>query len=197
MLTGLSSTFQPKPARPRHGENRMEPIAAFNATGIQGDIVRDGFRLYVEREGIYFIRVGNLDRLARPGQGGDHTGMPDRNLLLAFFVSPFFLFLRGSPSRTAGRDLLRTMEEQPLTERLKADPANFLLRTEDIVSSAIRSGGGSFWRRGHGTWGFQLQDGRLAVLAFHSAMDRFIAEKHLPSLLGGKLIVKAKARRPD
>lgn len=138
----------------------MDPSTAFNATGAEGDIARDGFRLYVEPEGVYFIRVGNLDRL-----------------------------------EAGGKSLVQELDAQPLTQRLRSDPANFVLKPDDVVNAAIRPGGGSFWRPGNGTWGFTTEKGRVAVLAFHTSLDRMLAEKHLPALFGDKLYVKG-ARRP-
>jgi hypothetical protein len=165
----------------------MEPLIAFNANGIEGDISRDGFRIYLQPDGVYFIRVGNLDKLKASAREADLVGVSDRNLLLGFFTGWFAIFLPGADSRPGGRELLRKMEEQPLEERLSADPSNFVLRIEDFTSSAIRAGGGSFWRRGYGTWGFRLTDGRLAVLSFHTALDRLVAQSHLAPLLGDRL----------
>jgi hypothetical protein len=168
----------------------MGPSIAFNAYGIQGTIARDGFRVYLESGGVYFIRVGNLDRLTAAGREGDYVGTSDRNFWLAFFIHPFFLFLPGRESRAGGAEVLRMMEEKPLRERLADDRANFVARPGDFLSSAIRPGGGSFWRKGYGTWGFRLRSGRLAVLEFHSDLDRLVAQRHLAALLGSTLEVQ-------
>ena len=143
----------------------MEPALAFNANGIEGDIPRDGFRIYVQPDGLYFIRIGNLNRITAPSQKGDYAGVP-YSILMTFFFDLWSSFPSGKVGEAGGKELLRKMEERPLEERLSADPSNFVLRAEDFTSSGIRPGGGSFWRRGYGTWGFRLKDGRWAVLEF-------------------------------
>lgn len=164
-----------------------ETGAAFNAIAFEGKIAHDGFRIYVSPEGISFLRIGDLNSLTARGQPGDYGGGVSWTALgLASLLSWLWIFLPGRSGKVSGKELLRTMEEVPLEERLHSDPANFVVRGEEILGSVISREEVSFWKRGYGVWKFALADGRRIGMAFHRERDRLVATKNLSDLLGSR-----------
>ncbi|MCS6851222.1 MAG: hypothetical protein NZ700_08660 [Gemmataceae bacterium] len=174
-------------------DDPWEPYAAFNVVPLTGALSEAGYRVYLTRERLYFIAVGNLDRLSGNDDLQEFGG--------GFSLDRFFtrLFTVWLPSLIPGRSppvnsrhVLREAEQRPLEERLQENAGSAMLPTAAITASVLlpNDSGNSLWRRYYGTWAFQGEPLGKVSVAFHAKIDQMIAMKHLPELLGDRLAIQ-------